>query len=105
MKHTKIFFALLALAAAVLAFGCKQANSGFTMNAQQKTYYESVITAFQNTATVAEIPADTVKTTLATSNVGCAQLGFKITDNDADKPIAKGTNADALKKRFVPSKK
>ena len=52
MKHTKIFFALLVLAAAVLAFGCKQANTGFTMNENQTKAYNSMIIAFEAAASL-----------------------------------------------------
>ena len=108
MKHTKIFFALLAVTAAVLAFGCNKATdpAGFTMNAQQKTAYDAVITAVETSAANMELSADVVKTTLENYNTTSFKaLNFKVTDKEAGKPIAKGTKADALKKRFVPSAK
>ena len=106
MKHTKIFFALLVLAAAVLAFGCKQANTGFTMNENQTKAYNSMIIAFEAAASLTDYPADAVKTTLTANNsVTFAALDFKVTDNEAGKPITKGTKTDELKKRFVPSAK
>ena len=61
MKHTKMFLALAVLAAAVLAFGCNQANSnggGFTMNAEQKVAYDAAITRVKLQAAVREIPAN-----------------------------------------------
>ena len=107
MKHTKIFFALLALAVAVLAFGCKQANgsSSFTMNDNQKKAYESMITGFETTAAAMDIPAKSVKMSVESFNTSYASINLKVTDTQADKPIAKGTKADALRKRFVPSGK
>ena len=107
MKHTKIFFALLVLAAAVLAFGCKQANgsSSFTMNEKQTAAYTDWIKGLENNAAVNEISADIVKTSVITANAVFATLDFKVTDNEAGKPITKGTKTDALKKRFVPSAK
>lgn len=68
MKHTKMFFVLAVLAAAVLAFGCNQANSnggssggnggGFTMNEKQKAAYDAVIAYVKLQAAVREIPAN-----------------------------------------------
>ncbi|MEL3906537.1 MAG: hypothetical protein P1P65_05870 [Treponema sp.] len=123
MKHTKMFFALVVLAAAVLAFGCNQAatpsssnttqnggnngsdtgggsSGGFTMNAAQKAAYESWIAGAVQQAATREIPASEVSQAVQGSNTGFASLGFKVVDTKADQPIAQGTTADALKARF-----
>ena len=108
MKHTKILFALLAVTAAVLAFGCKKATdpAGFTMNAAQKAAYENAITTVESKAANMELSANDVKTTLENYNkYNFNPLNFKVTDKESGKTIAKGTKADALKKRFVPSAK
>ena len=108
MKHTKILFALLAVTAAVLAFGCKKATdpAGFTMNAAQKAAYENAITTVESQAAFADVSADNVKTALENYNkYNFNPLNFKVTDKESGKPIAQGTKADALKKRFVPSAK
>ena len=114
MKHTKIFFALLVLAGAVLAFGCNQAttpgtpnggNNGsgsFTMNAQQKTAYDAVIAYVKLQADSHEIPADLVAEQLTSTNKEFASLKFKVVDTKAGQPIAQGTDENALKARFKP---
>ena len=111
MKHTKIFFALLVLAAAVLAFGCNQAttpggnggNGGsFTMNAQQKAAYDAVIAYVKLQATAYEIPANIVAEQLTSTNKEFASLKFKVVDTQKGKPVAKGTDENALKARFKP---
>ena len=105
MKHTKIFFALLVLAGAVLAFGCNQANSnggGFTMNAEQKQAYDAVIGLVKQSAAAHEIPADEIAYQLQIMNQQFASLNFKIVDTKEGKPIAKGTDENALKARFKP---
>ena len=112
MKHTKIFFALLVLAGAVLAFGCNQANSnggssggnggGFTMNEKQKAAYDAVIAYVKLQATAYEIPANIVEEQLTSTNKEFASLKFKVVDTQKGKPIAKGTDENALKARFKP---
>lgn len=117
MKHTKIFFALLVLAGAVLAFGCNQANSNggnsggssggnnggsFTMNAQQKAAYDAVIAQVKLQAAAYEIPANIVAEQLTSTNKEFASLKFKVVDTQKGKPIAKGTDENALKARFKP---
>ena len=114
MKHTKIFFALLVLAGAVLAFGCNQAttpgtpnggNNGsgsFTMNAQQKAAYDAVIAQVKLQAAAYEIPANIVAEQLTSTNKEFASLKFKVVDTQKGKPIAKGTDENALKARFTP---
>ena len=108
MKHTKIFFALLVLAAALFAFGCNQANtpgngSGFTMNEHQKQAYNAQITTIALTAATQEIPANMVKIQLQTINEGFKSLKFKVVDTKEGEPIAKGTDENALKARFKPA--
>ena len=106
MKHTKIFFALLVLAAAVLAFGCKQANdsSSFTLSTAQQTVYDTQITLLATAAATGDISAAMVKTKLQTMNMAVASQGFKITDTKDGTDIKRGTEAKALKERFVPAK-
>lgn len=105
MKHTKIFFALLVLAGAVLAFGCNQANSnggGFTMNEKQQQAYDAQIASVKLQAANLEIPANIVKIQLQTINESFKPLNFKVVDTQKGKPIAKGTDENALKARFRP---
>lgn len=105
MKHTKIFFALLALTAAVLAFGCKQANSSsFTLNAEQQKAYDAEIQSLEKAVSDMDLPADIIKQGLEQLNQELAkQYKFKIIDKKAGNPVAKGTKVDALKQRFVPA--
>ena len=105
MKHTKIFFALLVLAGAVLAFGCNQANSnggGFTMNEKQQQAYDSAISVVKLQAASHEIPANIVELQLQGLNKQFATFSFKVVDTQKGKPIAKGTDENALKARFRP---
>ena len=105
MKHTKIFFALLVLAGAVLAFGCNQANSnggGFTMNAEQKQAYDAATGVVKQSAAAHEIPANIVELQLQGLNQQFAALSFKVVDTRKGKPVAKGTDENALKARFKP---
>ncbi len=52
-----------------------------------------------------EMSADAVKTYLSAANITASVLDYKIVDKTPDKPVAKDTKADALKKRFKPAKK
>lgn len=101
MKNKKFFVAVLLLAATALLFS----SCAFKMNTEQQTHYESFITGLKNMATVTDVSADTVKTTLAAANAGAEKLGYQIEDKDSGKPITKGTSEEDLKKRFVPKKK
>lgn len=107
MKHTKIFFALLAVTAAVLTFGCNKAtdSAGFIMNTHQKALYEGFITGIENSATSMDCPASSVEQALDAAQVGFQAAGFKVEDKTPNQDVKKGTKADALKKRFVPSAK
>ena len=113
MKHTKMFFALVVLTAAVLAFGCNQANtpskpnttaSGFTMNQQQQTAYNRTIFFIKERAASQAIPANDIPPKLQDANRNFAPFGFKVVDTQAGQPIEKGTTEDALKARFKPEK-
>lgn len=103
MKHTKIFLALLTLTVTVLAFSCKQPASGFVMNENQKTVYNSMIMTFVSQTSYMDMASESVKTRLEGFNNGFAKLSFKVTDTMAGNPIKKGTAKDELEKRFVPS--
>ena len=75
-------------------------GKAFEMNKQQKTAYEGAITGIVAAAATMTIPADMVATQLQTYNQSFEPAGFKVVDTQAGQPIAKGTQADALKARF-----
>ena len=101
MKNRKFFVAVMLLAATALLFS----SCAFKMNTEQQEHYEAFITVLKTSTTIIDMPADTVKTTLAAANAGADTLGYQIEDKNSGKPITKGTSEEALKKRFVPKKK
>ena len=115
----KDFFALLVLAGAVLAFGCNPATTpgttgggsgdngsgssgSFTMNPVQQQAYNETIASVKSEAATREIPADEIAYQLQIMNQQFASLNFKIVDTKEGKPIANGTDENALKARFKP---
>lgn len=112
MKNTKIFFGLLVLAAAVLAFGCNQANntSDLEYADASQTFEKNLLKNWEDAAKDMPLDYDTyVKPTIDSANSGFAQngLNFYIADNGPDKgkDIPKGSNLDYLKGRFKLEKK
>ena len=103
MKNIKRFTLLAMLAGSIAIL---MASCSFKMDTKQEAFYNEFIEKLEKSVKDAEIPADTVKFGIDDLNAEIATqaLGFKIVDKDAGKPIAKGTKADALKKRFVPKK-
>ena len=110
MKHTKIFFTLLVLAAALLAFGCTSAGANFSPTAGMWLEYNGLITDLQNAATAGDVALETIKGKVTAKNNGLAlrnkaklldsQEGTtikKIEDNEK----AKAALAEQLRKRFV----
>jgi len=100
MKNIKrlTLLAMLVGSVAILA-SCRM-----KLNSDQATLYNSWIEATEKVAALHEIPSSTVETVLKEQNEICKVKGFKVVDKKAGKPIAKGTKAAALKKRFVPKK-
>ena len=101
MANKKIFTAVLLLAAAALLFS----SCAFKMDSKQSAHYEGFITSLEVSVNGVEMSADEVKTYLSAANITASVLDYKIVDKTPDKPVAKGTKADALKKRFKPAKK
>ena len=110
MKHTKMFFALLVLAVAVLAFGCTSAavTDADTQVAAKAGLVDSTIASFRTSllekAKTQEIPADDVKKEVEEANKGLKGLGFKIKDKYEGQKIPKDATADSLKTRFTKEK-
>lgn len=101
MKNKKIFAALIILAAFALVFS----SCTFKMNSDQQIIYDDFIKSVKEGAEMMEIPADELAAGLAIQNAIAITKGFEIQDTTPDKPVAKGTKEDALKKRFVAKKK
>ena len=99
MKNIKRTLMGVALVAVVATF-----FAGCSLSTTQEEYYYSFIFSLQRQAKNAEIPVDAVKKTVEESNKDFKVLGFQVTDKEADKAIAKGTDGVTLKKRF-PTKK
>lgn len=102
MKHTKIFFALIVLAAAVLAFGCSNATAR-PMSTKQLTAYDTAIDAFVIPATGTNMKAADVTKKVAEVNTTTLNAeGIKILDLQEGTGITRGTKKDVLKQRFIP---
>ena len=101
MKHTKIFFALIVLAAAVLAFGCSNATAR-PLSAAQLTAYDTALEAFNIPATGTNMKAADVTKKVAEANSSLTGNGIKILDLQEGTGITKGTKKDVLKQRFIP---
>ena len=108
MKHTKMFFALLVLAVAVLAFGCTSAAVTDT-TAQNKAKTEwansainGLVTGLVQKAAMNEVPAGDVKKEVEETNKSpfLKGLGIKINDTKEGQKIDKGATAESLKDRF-----
>ena len=101
MKHTKIFFALIVLAAAVLAFGCSNATAR-PMSTEQLTAYDTAIDAFVIPATGTNMKAADVTKKVAEVNTTLNANSIKILDLQEGTGITRGTKKDVLKQRFIP---
>ena len=101
MKHTKIFFALIVLAAAVLAFGCSNATAR-PMSTKQLTAYDTAIAAFVISATGTNMKAADVTKKVAEVNTTLNAKGIKILDLQEGTGITRGTKKDVLEQRFIP---
>lgn len=101
MKHTKIFFALIVLAAAVLAFGCSNATAR-PMSTEQLTAYDTAINAFVIPATLPNMKAADVTKKVEEVNTTLNAKRIKILDLQEGTGITRGTKKDVLKQRFIP---
>ena len=110
MKHTKIFFTLLVLAAALLAFGCTSAGANFSTTAGMWLEYKGLITDLQTEAVTGNVSTATIKSKVDLRN-GSTTLKEKaklidLQETAVIKKIentekAKAALAEQLKKRFV----
>ena len=109
MKRLFLIVSVLLLTMVVIV-GCKHNKTDepdtFTLDKDQQESYDKYIDAIFDTATSADIPADTVKTQVAVGNAlfQATNAGFMIKDKQEGKPIKKGTSKEALRKRFIPVK-
>ena len=108
MKNIKrlVLVAMLTASVVLVMGSCNNGSGGgFTMNEEQKKYYEGIIKEFEKWHEQNESSAEEVKYGLEVLNdMNAYVIGFKIVDTQAGKPVAKGTTATALRKRFVPKK-
>ena len=79
-------------------------GDGFVLNAQQRGHYEAFISTLTMLAAIDDVDEITVRTDLDSSNAAAVALGYQIEDRKGYASIPKGTNANALKRRFVPKK-
>lgn len=79
-------------------------GDGFVLNAQQRGHYEAFISTLTMLAAIDDVDEITVRTDLDSSNATAVALGYQIEDRKGYASIPKGTNANALKRRFVPKK-
>ena len=109
MKHTKIFFTLLVLAAALLAFGCTSAavtDANLQKNAKEafaKGPIDDLVTSLVQKAATNEVSSDDVAKEVEKTNKNdfLKSLGIKIKDTKAGVKIDKGATAETLKGRFT----
>lgn len=101
MKHTKIFFTLLVLAAALLAFGCTSAAiKSHAMTAAQTGVYNDAITEFKGMADNANVKPDAVTKKLEEKKKAFLKKNFVVVDKTPGVGIKKGTTENQLKERF-----
>lgn len=101
MKHTKIFFTLLVLAAALLAFGCTSAAiKSHAMTATQTAAFDGVITEFKDMAANGDIKPGAVTKKLEEKKKTFLENKFVVVDKTPGVGIKKGTTEDQLKERF-----
>lgn len=101
MKHTKIFFTLLVLAAALLAFGCTSAAiKSHAMTVAQTTAFDAVITEFKDMAANGDIKPGAVTKKLEEKKKTFSENKFVVVDKTPGAGIKKGTTKNQLKERF-----
>ena len=101
MKHTKIFFTLLVLAAALLAFGCTSAAiKSHAMTTTQTMAYNAVITDLKGLADNGDIKPGAVTKKLEEKKKVFLENKFVVIDKTPGAGIKKGTTENELKKRF-----
>ena len=101
MKHTKIFFTLLVLAAALLAFGCTSAAiKSHAMTAEQTGVYDTAITEFKDMANNGDIKPGAVTKKLEEKKEVFLKKNFVVIDKTPGAGIKKGTTENQLKERF-----
>ena len=71
---------------------------------KQQVIYDGFINALVATSQAVEVSASVVKGTLDIYNPSAKTQKFKIVDKKPDTPVAKGSTAEQLKKRFIPAK-
>ena len=101
MKHTKIFFTLLVLAAALLAFGCTSAAiKSHAMTIDQTIAFNTAITGFKDMAANDDIKPGAVTKKLEEKKKEFLEKKFVVVDKTPGAGIKKGTTEDQLKERF-----
>ena len=101
MKHTKIFFTLLVLAAALLAFGCTSAAiKSHAMTAEQLRVYNTAITDLKTLADNGDIKPGAVTKKLEEKKKDFSEKKFVVVDKTPGAGIKKGTTEAQLKERF-----
>ena len=101
MKHTKIFFTLLVLAAALLAFGCTSAAiKSHAMTATQTMAFNAVITEFKDMAANGDIEPGAVTKKLEEKKKTFSENKFVVLDKIPGAGIKKDTTENQLKERF-----
>ena len=110
MKHTKVFFTLLVLAAALLAFGCTSAGAGFSPTAAMWGEYSNLVSEIQTAAIGSNVSAEMIKDKVTTKNNRPVLMNkAKLIDTQETADVKKIENTDKakealaeqLKKRFV----
>ena len=107
MKKSKVFG--IALLATAMLFGfvaCKHNDESYTMSSEDQAAYDAQIIALAIGASMTEMSSANVKSMLDNANtvLESENKPFRIKDKNPDTPIAKGTTAEELKKRFVAVK-
>ena len=103
MKHTKIFFTLLVLAAALLAFGCTSAAiKSHAMTPEQMRVYVAAITDLKGLADNGDIKPGDVTKKLEEKKEAFLKKNFVVVDKTPGAGIKKGTSEADLKARFTP---
>ena len=101
MKHTKIFFTLLVLAAALLAFGCTSAAIKYhAMTADQTNAFDAAIAEFKGMADNGDIKPGAVTKKLEEKKKDFLEKKFVVVDKTPGAGIKKGTTEAQLKERF-----
>ena len=93
---------LLVLSILVFFTGCP--GGVMKLDNKQQVIYDGFINALVATSQAVEVSASVVKGTLDIYNPSAKTQKFKIVDKKPDTPVAKGSTAEQLKKRFIPAK-